>query len=95
MSGPTSVAEFFEVTTRNRAVRRPAPGKYNNATVYDILNAALLCHIAYLIDGQPYSTPTLFWREVCGRFVGRPPIALLLRPWAKLQIILTCRNVEI
>jgi nitroimidazol reductase NimA-like FMN-containing flavoprotein (pyridoxamine 5'-phosphate oxidase superfamily) len=44
-------------------VRRPHRGKYDKATVYDILDAALLCHIAYVVDGQPYCTPTSFWRE--------------------------------
>ncbi|HVH78445.1 MAG TPA: pyridoxamine 5'-phosphate oxidase family protein, partial [Stellaceae bacterium] len=28
-----------------------------------ILDAALMCHIGYVIDGKPYVTPTLFWRE--------------------------------
>ena len=32
-------------------------------TIYAILDAALLCHVGYVIDGLPYVTPTLFWRE--------------------------------
>jgi len=59
----TPAAAAFEVSTRNRVVRRPARGKYDKATVYDILDSALVCHIAYVIDGQPYCTPTSFWRE--------------------------------
>jgi hypothetical protein len=31
--------------------------------VFAILDAALLCHVAYVIQGQPYCTPTMFWRE--------------------------------
>ncbi len=53
----------FELSRRNRVVRRPARGRYDKATVYDILDSALVCHIAYVIDGQPYCTPTSFWRE--------------------------------
>ena len=56
-------ASSFDITPRNRVVRRPARGKYDKATVYDILDSALVCHIAYVIDGQPYCTPTSFWRE--------------------------------
>jgi nitroimidazol reductase NimA-like FMN-containing flavoprotein (pyridoxamine 5'-phosphate oxidase superfamily) len=56
-------AESFAVTARNRVVRRGQRGRYDRKTVYDILDAALLCHIAYVIDGQPYCTPTSFWRE--------------------------------
>jgi nitroimidazol reductase NimA-like FMN-containing flavoprotein (pyridoxamine 5'-phosphate oxidase superfamily) len=59
----TPAAAAFEVSKRNRVVRRPARGKYDKATVYDILDSALVCHIAYVIDGQPYCTPTSFWRE--------------------------------
>ena len=56
-------AASFRIALRNRVVRRPARGRYDKATVYDILDAALVCHIAYVIDGQPYCTPTSFWRE--------------------------------
>jgi uncharacterized protein len=56
-------ADSFPVTKRNRVVRRPMRGRYDKATIYDILDSALLCHIAYVIDGQPYCTPTSFWRE--------------------------------
>lgn len=38
-------------------------GAYDRETVYQILDAALLCNVGYVIDGQPYVTPTAFWRE--------------------------------
>ena len=53
----------FPLTPRNRVRRRPQRGHYDHETVYRILDAAMLCHIAYVIDGQPYCTPTAFWRE--------------------------------
>ncbi|MDE2333189.1 MAG: pyridoxamine 5'-phosphate oxidase family protein [Rhodospirillales bacterium] len=56
-------AETFPLTRRNRVVRRPMRGHYDKATVYDILDRALVCHLAYVIDGQPYCTPTAFWRD--------------------------------
>jgi uncharacterized protein len=36
--------------------------KYDRETIYSILDAAMMCHIGYVIDGQPYVTPTNFWR---------------------------------
>jgi uncharacterized protein len=36
--------------------------KYDRETINSILDAALVCQIAYVIDGQPYVTPTNFWR---------------------------------
>ena len=62
MSG-TQIGSSFEITERNRVARRPMRGRYDRATVYDILDSAMVCHIAYVVDGQPYCTPTSFWRE--------------------------------
>jgi hypothetical protein len=31
--------------------------------VHAILDAGLLCHVGYIIDGQPYVTPTCYWRS--------------------------------
>jgi nitroimidazol reductase NimA-like FMN-containing flavoprotein (pyridoxamine 5'-phosphate oxidase superfamily) len=53
----------FVVTDVNRVRRRHERGHYDRKTVHEILDAALVCHIAYAIDGQPYCTPTAFWRE--------------------------------
>jgi hypothetical protein len=36
--------------------------KYDRETIYSILDAALVCQIGYVIDGQPFVTPTNFWR---------------------------------
>jgi uncharacterized protein len=53
----------FPITERNRVRRRPERGRFDRATVYDILDSAMVAHIAYTIDSQPYCTPSGFWRE--------------------------------
>jgi nitroimidazol reductase NimA-like FMN-containing flavoprotein (pyridoxamine 5'-phosphate oxidase superfamily) len=53
----------FATTERTRVRRHPERADYNRATVYAILDAALLCHVGYVLDGLPYVTPTLFWRD--------------------------------
>jgi len=53
----------YPVTPRNRVKRMHERGSYDRAEVHAILDAAMLCHVAYVIDGQPYATPTLFWRR--------------------------------
>jgi nitroimidazol reductase NimA-like FMN-containing flavoprotein (pyridoxamine 5'-phosphate oxidase superfamily) len=50
-------------STRTRVKRLPARGHYDRATVHAILDAGLICHVGYVIDGQPYVTPTGHWRE--------------------------------
>jgi nitroimidazol reductase NimA-like FMN-containing flavoprotein (pyridoxamine 5'-phosphate oxidase superfamily) len=55
--------DSFPITNRNRVRRRHERGRFDRATVYDILDSAMVAHIAYVIDGQPFCTPTGFWRE--------------------------------
>ncbi|HET7879646.1 MAG TPA: pyridoxamine 5'-phosphate oxidase family protein [Acetobacteraceae bacterium] len=56
-------ADGYEVSNRNRLRRLHERGRYDRASIHRILDAAMICHIAYVIDGQPYCTPTAFWRE--------------------------------
>ncbi len=53
----------YPVTPRNRVKRLHERGRYDHEAVHAVLDAAMLCHVAYVIDGQPYCTPTAFWRE--------------------------------
>jgi len=57
------MGDAYLVTDRNRLRRRHERGHYDKATVHAILDSAMVCHIAYVIDGQPFCTPTSFWRE--------------------------------
>ena len=62
-SDPESSVGRYVVSEVNRVRRVHDRGRYDKATVHAILDAALVCHIAYTIDGRPYCTPTAFWRE--------------------------------
>jgi uncharacterized protein len=62
-SGTRRMSDSYPVTRRNKVVRRPQRGFYDKATVHAILDGALLAHISYVMDGQPFCTPTAFWRE--------------------------------
>jgi len=53
----------FPITKLNKVKRKFDRARYDKETVYDILDAGLICHISYVIDGRPYCTPTAFWRE--------------------------------
>jgi nitroimidazol reductase NimA-like FMN-containing flavoprotein (pyridoxamine 5'-phosphate oxidase superfamily) len=56
-------SDSFATTERNRVRRHPERAHYDRDTVHAILDAALMCHVGYVIDGRPYVTPTLFWRD--------------------------------
>lgn len=53
----------YPQTDRNRVRRVHQRAHYDRETVFAVLDASLLAHIGYVIDGQPYVTPTCIWRE--------------------------------
>ncbi len=57
------MADDFTPTERSRIKRVHERGAYDRESVYGVLDAGLLCHVGYVIDGQPYVTPTCYWRE--------------------------------
>ena len=60
---PEADTQTYPVDHVNRVKRRHDRGFYDHDTVHALLDAAILCHVSYVIDGLPYCTPTLFWRE--------------------------------
>lgn len=58
-----STAPSYPVDALNQVKRRHDRGFYDHVTVHALLDAAMLCHVSYVIDGQPFCTPTFFWRE--------------------------------
>ena len=52
----------FTPTARTRVKRIPDRGKYDRETVFSILDEALVCHVGFAVDGQPFVIPTLFAR---------------------------------
>jgi len=53
----------YPLSPRNQVKRLYQRGSYDRATIHGLLDASMLCHVSYVIDGQPYCTPTFFWRE--------------------------------
>ena len=50
-------------TDRTRLSRHPERGSHDFATIAEILDEALYCHIGVVVDGQPFVVPTSFGRE--------------------------------
>jgi uncharacterized protein len=63
--------------------------------VFAILDSALLCHIGYVIDGLPYVTPTLFWRESERLYWHGSSASRMLRTISKgIKVCLTVTHVD-
>jgi uncharacterized protein len=52
----------YPLTSRNRIRRLPERGSYDHDTIYAVIDAAPLCHVAFIADGLPVSIPTLHAR---------------------------------
>jgi nitroimidazol reductase NimA-like FMN-containing flavoprotein (pyridoxamine 5'-phosphate oxidase superfamily) len=53
----------FPKTDRNRLRRLPERALYDHQTIHAILDAALICHVAFVQDGRPFVIPTLHARD--------------------------------
>jgi nitroimidazol reductase NimA-like FMN-containing flavoprotein (pyridoxamine 5'-phosphate oxidase superfamily) len=53
----------FPITDRTRLRRRPQRGAYDRVTVFGILDAGVMCHVGYVVNGKPVVTPTAYWRH--------------------------------
>jgi uncharacterized protein len=52
----------FPKTDQNRVKRLPERGHYDRETIYHILDEALICHVGFVENGQPYVIPINFAR---------------------------------
>ena len=57
------VTDGFPPSERTRVRRLPERGHYERADIYPVVDAALTCTIAYLLDGRPHATATAHWRD--------------------------------
>ncbi len=58
-----AMIETFPHSARNTVQRKPSRGHYDTATIYPIIDEALICHVGFVQDGQPYVIPTLHARQ--------------------------------
>jgi uncharacterized protein len=52
----------YQPTQRTRLRRLPERARYDPETVHSILDEGFICHVAFVVDGQPYALPTGYAR---------------------------------
>jgi nitroimidazol reductase NimA-like FMN-containing flavoprotein (pyridoxamine 5'-phosphate oxidase superfamily) len=50
-------------STRTLVVREPHRAAYDRETVYNILDEGFICHVGFVVDGQPFVIPTSYGRS--------------------------------
>jgi uncharacterized protein len=66
-------------SARTNVKRHPERGAYDRATIDAILDEALICHLGFAIDGQPYVIPTIHARDGDVLYVHGSPGSRMLR----------------
>src|SRR5208282_5654694 len=66
-------------TPRTRVVREPQRAVYDRDAVNQILDEALLCHVGFAVDGQPYVIPMSYGRDGDVLYIHGSPASRMLR----------------
>jgi nitroimidazol reductase NimA-like FMN-containing flavoprotein (pyridoxamine 5'-phosphate oxidase superfamily) len=66
-------------TERSTVKRLPARGVYDRAEIYEILDAGLVCHVGFAVDGQPFVIPTTYVRIDDTIYVHGSPASRMLQ----------------
>jgi uncharacterized protein len=66
-------------STRTRVVREPHRGVYDRAMAYEILDEGFICHVGFVVDGQPFVIPTGYGRAGDNLYIHGSAASRMLR----------------
>jgi nitroimidazol reductase NimA-like FMN-containing flavoprotein (pyridoxamine 5'-phosphate oxidase superfamily) len=73
------MSEPHAPTARTRVVREPHRGVYDRASAYEILDKGFICHVGFVVDGQPFVIPTAYGRVGDNLYVHGSAASRMLR----------------
>ena len=85
----------FTPTERTKVRRLPDRGKYDAESVYGILDEAFICHVGFVVEGQPYVIPTGFARVKDTLYIHGSAASRMLRTLADgVQVCVTVTLID-
>jgi nitroimidazol reductase NimA-like FMN-containing flavoprotein (pyridoxamine 5'-phosphate oxidase superfamily) len=81
-------------TDRTRVRRLPKRGQYDRTTIEAILDEAIVGHVAWTLDGQPYATPTNVWRQGDRLFWHGSAASRMLRATDEQPVCVTVTHLD-
>lgn len=81
-------------SARTRVKRVHERAAYDRETLHAVLDAGMLCHIGYVVDGYPAVTPTLYWREGDAIYWHGSSASRALRASQDLEVCLTVTHLD-
>jgi len=87
------MSETHVPTARTRVVREAHRGVYERAAAYEILDEGFICHVGFVMDGQPFVIPTGYGRSGDNLYIHGSAASRMLRNLSKG--ILVCITVTL
>jgi uncharacterized protein len=73
------MSETHAPTPRTRVIRESHRGAYDRATAYAILDEGFICHVGFVLDGQPFVIPTAYGRVGDNLYIHGSAASRMLR----------------
>ncbi len=73
------MSETHAPTKRTRVVREAHRGIYERDAVYQILDEGFICHVGFVVDGQPFVIPTGYGRVGDNLYIHGSAASRMLR----------------
>jgi len=73
------MAEDHAPTARTRVVREPHRGVYDRGVAYQILDEGFICHVGFVVNGQPFVIPTGYGRSGDNLYIHGSAASRMLR----------------
>ncbi len=74
-----SHSDSVPITDRTKIKRLPKRGDYDRQTIHMILDEALICHVGFAVEGQPFVIPTAYGRVGDRLYIHGSPASRMLR----------------
>lgn len=85
----------ISITNRTKVKRLPARGAYDRETIYSILDAGFICHVGFVVEGQPYVIPTGYARIGDNLYIHGSAASRMLRNLAAgVEVCVTVTRVD-
>jgi uncharacterized protein len=82
-------------TKRTTVKRLPARGHYDRESINGILDEAFICHVGFVVDGQPYVIPTGYARVDDQLYIHGSAASRMLRSLSKgLNVCVTVTLID-
>jgi uncharacterized protein len=76
MSNPE---QTLPITPRTQVKRRAQRGNYDRLVIHQILDEGLICHVGFVVEGQPFVIPTAYGRIEDQIYIHGSPMSRMLR----------------